>query len=178
VCFVQCCSYQPGAGDQDQIQVGGNIWDQGAHGFTQEPLGPVSMNGGPYCPSSRHPDFYAGMVPRIASLIVSLNYQHNKRVGIGLAGTPHPLEVFGPGQTKFSLHPLPRTRLSELTAYQRTFLTCLLAVTVNCLRPRSRRRFRTARPSAVAMRWRNPCTRTRRRIFGWYVRFGILRSSL
>ena len=78
----------------------------------QEPLGPVPMNGGPYCPSSRHPDLYAGLVHRIASLIIRLNYQHNKRVGIGLAGTPHPLEVFGAGQTKLSLHPLPRTRLS------------------------------------------------------------------
>jgi hypothetical protein len=38
-----------------------------------------------------------------------LHYQHNKRVGIGLARTPHPLEVFGAGQTELSLHPLPRT---------------------------------------------------------------------
>ena len=49
------------------------------------------------------------LVHGIATLIMRLHYQHNKRVGIGLAGTPHPLEVFGAGQTEPSLHPLPRT---------------------------------------------------------------------
>jgi hypothetical protein len=32
-------------------------------------------------------------------------------VGIGLARTPHPLEVFGSGQTKLPLQPSPGTRL-------------------------------------------------------------------
>ena len=103
--LLQRGGHKPRPGDQDQVQVGGNARDQGPHGFSQKPFGPVSMNGGPYCPSSRNPDFYAW-------LFVSLHYQHNKRVGIGLAGTPHPLEVFGPGQTKLSLHPLSRTCLS------------------------------------------------------------------
>jgi hypothetical protein len=40
---------------------------------------------------------------------MSLYNQHNKRVGIGLAGTPHPLEVFGAGQTELPLHPYPQT---------------------------------------------------------------------
>jgi hypothetical protein len=31
-------------------------------------------------------------------------------VGIGLAGTPHPLEIFGSSQAELSLHPLSRTR--------------------------------------------------------------------
>ncbi len=79
------------------------------HRFAQETLGPVPINGCPHRPPGRHPDFHAGLVHRIASLIMSLHYQHNKRVGIGLARTPHPLEVFGAGQTKFSLHPYPRT---------------------------------------------------------------------
>jgi hypothetical protein len=49
------------------------------------------------------------LIHRVASPFMRLYYQHNKRVGIGLAGTPHPLEVFGAGQTELSLHPLPRT---------------------------------------------------------------------
>jgi hypothetical protein len=37
--------------------------------------------------------------------VTFLDYQHNKRVGIGLARTPHPLEIIRPGQTEISLHP-------------------------------------------------------------------------
>jgi hypothetical protein len=36
------------------------------------------------------------------------------------------------------------------------------------------RRFKTARPARVLIRFRNPCTRILRRFFGWYVLFGIL----
>lgn len=32
----------------------------------------------------------------------------------------------------------------------------------------------TARPPRDDMRARKPCTRNRRRFFGWYVRFGII----
>jgi hypothetical protein len=38
-------------------------------------------------------------------------------------------------------------------------------------RPLARRAFSTARPLRVAIRWRNPCLRERRRLFGWNVRF-------
>lgn len=38
-------------------------------------------------------------------------------------------------------------------------------------RPLRRRRDSTARPARVRMRERNPCTRRRRRLLGWYVRF-------
>jgi hypothetical protein len=96
---------QPRSGDQNQVQVGSDVWEQGPHRFAEETFCSIAMNSGPYCPPSRNTDFDL-------RLIMSLNYQHNKRVGIGLARTPHPLEVFGSGQTKLSLHPLPRTRLN------------------------------------------------------------------
>jgi len=100
MCFFQSCSNQPRSGDQDQIQIGGDAGEQRPHGFAQESFCPVPMNGRPYCPACRDPHFYT-------RLIMSLHYQHNKRVGIGLARTPHPLEVFGSGQTKLSLQPSP-----------------------------------------------------------------------
>ena len=91
---------QPGSGDQDQVQVGSEIWEQGPHGFTEKPFGSITMNGGPDCPASCNSNLYV-------RLFMRLHYQHNKRVGIGLARTPHPLEVFGSGQTKLSLQPSP-----------------------------------------------------------------------
>ena len=42
----------------------------------------------------------------------------------------------------------------------------LSELTVSFLRPCARRRERTARPSAVFMRFRKPCTLARRRLFG------------
>jgi hypothetical protein len=50
----------------------------------------------------------------------------------------------------------------------------LSELTVNFLRPAARRRERTAWPSAVFMRVRNPCVFTRRRLFGWKVLLGIV----
>ena len=105
------------------------MWDESAHGFAQKPFGPVPVNSCSHRPSRRHTDPY--MRDFSASLVMSLHYQHNKRVGIGLAGTPHPLEIFGVGQTELSLHPYSRTCSKSISAYQRTFFTCLLAVTVN-----------------------------------------------
>jgi len=96
---------QPGSSDKDQVQIGSDVWQQSPHCFTQKPFSSVTMNGGPDCPSSRNSNLYAW-------LIMSLHYQHNKRVGIGLARTPHSLEVFGSGQTKLSLQPSPGTRLN------------------------------------------------------------------
>ena len=46
-----------------------------------------------------------------ARMVTLLYNQHSKRVGIGLARTPHPLEIFRPGQTELSLHPLLETHL-------------------------------------------------------------------
>lgn len=40
-------------------------------------------------------------------------------------------------------------------------------------RPFLRRALSTARPARVDIRFRKPCTRTRRRILGWYVLLGI-----
>ena len=50
----------------------------------------------------------------------------------------------------------------------------LSSLTVSFLRPRARRRERTARPFLVSIRERNPCVFARWRLFGWKVRFGIL----
>jgi hypothetical protein len=37
--------------------------------------------------------------------VTGLNHQYNKRMGIRLSGSPHPLEIFRSGQAKFTLHP-------------------------------------------------------------------------
>jgi hypothetical protein len=61
---------------------------------------------------------------------------------------------------------------SEIGGSQNTntfWKTCVAhysELTVSFLRPRARRRARTARPSAVAMRVRNPCVFARLRLFG------------
>jgi hypothetical protein len=107
--FFQRCRDKPGAGDQDQIQAGCDAWEEGSHRFPKEAFGAISINRCSHRSTCRHSDLYARLAHRVASLIMRLNYQHNKRVGIGLAGTPHPLEVFGAGQTELSLHPNPRT---------------------------------------------------------------------
>jgi hypothetical protein len=39
------------------------------------------------------------------------------------------------------------------------------------LRPFARRRLRTFLPALVELRLRNPCSRLRRTLLGWYVRF-------
>src|SRR5205823_14945872 len=54
------------------------------------------------------------------------------------------------------------------------------ALTTSRLRPFARRRLRTLRPALVALRLRNPCSRLRRTLLGWYVRFtttGLLRAK-
>jgi hypothetical protein len=58
--------------------------------------------------------------------------------------------------------------------YQTIRFVWLFLVTVKRYRPLARRALITLRPSAVDMRERKPWTRTRRRILGWYVRFGML----
>jgi hypothetical protein len=60
---------------------------------------------------------------------------------------------------------------SSIMVYQRMRLVWLFMETVRRWRPLSRRRLRTSRPSRVSIRERKPCTRRRRRILGWYVRF-------
>src|SRR5205807_5300791 len=51
------------------------------------------------------------------------------------------------------------------------------ALTTSRLRPFARRRFRTLRPALVALRLRKPCSRLRRTLLGWYVRFTTATSS-
>jgi len=53
----------------------------------------------------------------------------------------------------------------------------LCARTTSRLRPFARRRLRTLRPAAVALRLRNPCSRFRRILLGWYVRFTTTASN-
>src|SRR5436190_3857015 len=51
------------------------------------------------------------------------------------------------------------------------------ALTTSRLRPFARRRLRTLRPALVELRLRNPCSRLRRILLGWYVRFTTTASS-
>ena len=53
----------------------------------------------------------------------------------------------------------------------------LFILGVKTVRPRARRALITRRPFLVRIRRRNPWTRTRRRILGWYVRFGMVEPS-
>jgi len=76
----------------------GDVWDQSPHHFAQEAFAPVSNDRCANRLACRDSHTHVG-------LIAFLRNQHNKRVGIGLAITPHPLEVFGSGQTELSLHP-------------------------------------------------------------------------
>ena len=87
-----------GTGDQDQVRTGGDGWDERAHRFAQKSFRAVPIDSRPHRPARRHPHLHTRLVMR-------LHYQHNKRVGIGLSITPHPLEVFRSGQTETSLHP-------------------------------------------------------------------------
>ena len=76
--------------DQNKVQVGSDVREQTPHGFPEEAFCTITMNSGPHRLARRDPDLYM-------RLFIGLHYQHNKRVGIGLARTPHPLEVFGSG---------------------------------------------------------------------------------
>ena len=97
-------SNEPGSSDQNEVQIGSDAREQTPHGFAEKAFCSITMNGGSHRLASRDPYFQIW-------LFIALHYQHNKRVGIGLARTPHPLEVFGSGQTKLSLQPSPGTRL-------------------------------------------------------------------
>jgi hypothetical protein len=101
--ILQRGGYKSGTGDQDQIQARGDVWDESPHRFAKETFSSVPINSRSHRSTRCHANFYA-------RLVMSLDNQHNKRVGIGFAGTPHPLEVFRSGQAKLSLHPLSRTR--------------------------------------------------------------------
>ena len=52
----------------------------------------------------------------------------------------------------------------------------LTLYTANLILPLPRRRAMIARPPLELIRDRKPCTRWRRRDFGWYVRFGIVEA--
>jgi hypothetical protein len=110
------------SGNQDQVEVGGEAGEEAAHGFPQESLCAVAVHGcaNRLAGSDAHPQ---------AGLFAFLHHQHNKRVGIRLAGTPHPLEIFGPGQTELSLHPrlvcavLPANLFDVFVGCDREFVT-------------------------------------------------------
>ena len=77
-----------------------------------------------------------------------------RKEGPGEPGTLviYPAEVFGTQQTDTFRETRDGDYLSELT--------------VSFLRPRARRRARTARPFLVSIRVRNPCVLARWRLFG------------
>ena len=79
-----------------------------------------------------------------------------------IAGSEKP-DTFG--KAGFGLAGLISTRPSRRFAVVR-YPDYLSELTVSFLRPCARRRERTARPSAVFMRFRKPCVLARRRLFG------------
>jgi hypothetical protein len=99
--FLQGGGGEVRTGDQEQVQPWGDVWDEWTHRFTQKSLCPVALHCCPDRPACRDPHANA----RPSALLAFQHNQHNKRVGIGLTGTPHPLDIFGSGQTEPSLHP-------------------------------------------------------------------------
>lgn len=116
--FLQRGGGQPGAGDQDQIRAGsvvlsqskGHVRKKSPHRFAQKTLRAIASHSASGGASRRHSNSYAG-------LRILFDNQNDKRVGIGPAGTPHPLEIFRPGQTELSLHPRSIPLTSGLSSH-------------------------------------------------------------
>ena len=84
--FFEGGSGQGRAGDQEQVGSGCEVWEDALHGGAQESFGAITSHRVTDCSSRRDADAGAG-------LVAGLGYQHNKRVGIRLSKTPHPLEI-------------------------------------------------------------------------------------
>ncbi len=97
--FLQGGSYKRRAGNQNQIQTGGERIQVGTHRLPQKPLGSIPL----HSPTSRLPCRDTHF--HVRASVAGLHHQHNKRVGIRLTSSPHPLEIFRSGQSKLALHP-------------------------------------------------------------------------
>jgi len=99
---------------------------------------------------------------------VHLRFPHaecrEERAGVLDAAIVDSAEILGTQQTDTF------RKTSDLERY-------LSELTVSFLRPRARRRARTARPFFVSMRERKPCVFARWRLLGWKVRFGMMITS-
>jgi hypothetical protein len=74
------------AGNQEDIGTRREVRHEALHGGPQEAFGAVASH-------SQSDSFSGGHAHTQAGLVAELDYQHNKRVGIRLARTPHPLEI-------------------------------------------------------------------------------------
>jgi hypothetical protein len=76
-----------------------DVGQRGAQRFSKHALSPVTLCGN----SNGAP----GGNPKTRLSTLARKYdQHNKRVGIGFSGLPHPLEIDRTGQTEFAFQPL------------------------------------------------------------------------
>jgi hypothetical protein len=63
-----------------------SLFQKSVHGRPQQAFGPIALDGIPDRQTSADPHTHTNKVR-------FHNIQYNKRVGIRLAGTPHPLEI-------------------------------------------------------------------------------------
>ncbi len=75
-----------GAGDQEQVQTRREVRQEALHGGAQESFGAIPSDGPANGLSGGDSDSHVW-------LVAGLGNQHNKRVGIRLSKTPHPLEI-------------------------------------------------------------------------------------
>lgn len=146
-----------------------DLREQTGNGCSENSFGPVALDCFTDC-------LAGGDANSDDLLLVFLDKQYNKRVGIGTAMLPHPLEISRLLETKSFFHQkfgkskkasVPNHYLCGYLLFQSVFLVCLFMRTERRWRPFNRRRLSTLRPPRVDMRSRNPCTRTRRRFLGW-----------
>ena len=121
-----------------------------ANGLADPPPDPVARDGLAQRAGRGESD------PRAAQGLRGLRFADAERreqgTGVFDAGVVNPAEVLGTQQTDTFRKTCDAAYLSELT--------------VSFLRPRARRRARTARPFFVSIRERNPCVFARWRLFG------------
>jgi len=111
-------------GNQHKVPTGGERGEHRTYRFAQQSFGSIPLDSISNCSSCCHAHAQALLFTR-------LGYQDNKRVGIGRAVSPHPLELIRMGQAIFVLHPhliqgwesLPRVS-RQAQSYQRIRLTC------------------------------------------------------
>jgi len=78
--------WQRGTSDQQQVRPADSLPQKFVHRRPQQAFGPIALDGIPDRQASAHSDTHT-------ELVRFHNIQYNKRVGIGFAGTPHPLEI-------------------------------------------------------------------------------------
>jgi hypothetical protein len=141
----------------NNVKPGGNL--VAAENLANQALGSVSLDRSPEFPGRR--DTQATRSPGA----VSQNEQGGKSTLYTYSSLVNVLEL------RPAPDALPRAKTSGPARRP-----CYSLLTDRRLRPLARRLLRTRRPFFVAMRTRNPCARTRWRLFGWNVRFPFICS--